>query len=266
MSSRIMITDRKLMDFAHYLADISGDIAKKYFRSDFEEIQKDDASPVTKADREIESKIREEISKNYPNHGIIGEEYPNINLNSDYKWVIDPIDGTISFAIGKPIFGTLIALTYQDKPLLGIINQPINNERWWAIDGQESYFNQKIIKTKNCQNIADAVFCTQSPHFFTGKIKEKIDNIIQKTKYQHQGGAVYCGDCYHFALLAHGFIDIVVEHGLRNFDYMALIPVIKSAGGFITDWEGNDLDILSEGKVVATSSKYLHNLILNYLR
>jgi len=258
--------DQGLIDFSHYLADISGDIARKYFRCDLGEVKKGDNSSVTKADKEIETKIRDEIAKKYPEHGIIGEEFEDTKLDADYKWVIDPIDGTISFAIGKPVFGTLIALTYQDKPILGIINQPINNERWWGIDKELSYFNNQIIKTKDCKSISDAVFCTQSPFFFTGKIKEQIDKITSQTKYQHQGGAVYSGDCYHFALLAHGFVDIIIEHGLNNFDFLALAPIVESAGGIITDWKGKKLDIHSDGTIIATSNKYLHDLTINYLQ
>ena len=161
--------NQELINFAHHLADISGVIAKKYFRSSFDEIKKEDSSPVTQADKQIEIRLRDEISKKYPEHGIIGEEFDNEYTNSEYKWVIDPIDGTISFAIGKPIFGTLIALTYQDQPILGIINQPINNERWWGTINGKSYFNDEIINTKNCQSISEAVFCTQSPFFFKRK-------------------------------------------------------------------------------------------------
>tara|TARA_Y100000389_G_scaffold158294_1_gene159713 strand:- start:34724 stop:35524 length:801 start_codon:yes stop_codon:yes gene_type:complete len=256
---------QEFIDFSHHLADVSGHIAKQYFRSDLEEVKKNDNSPVTKADKEIESKIRDEIIKKYPTHGIIGEEFDDVNKDADYKWVIDPIDGTISFAIGKPIFGTLIALTYQNKPVIGIINQPINNERWWGVTGGLSYFNDKIIKTKICQSISDAVFCTQSPFFFTGKIKEQIDKITSQTKYQHQGGAIYCGDCYHFALLANGYVDIIIEHGLNNFDFLALVPIIESAGGIITDWNGKKLDINSDGRIIATSNKYIYDLIIKYI-
>ena len=252
--------NQELIDFSHHLADISEIIAKKYFRCNLGEVKKDDHSPVTHADREIETIIREEITKKYPNHGIVGEELGDNNIASDYKWVIDPIDGTISFAIGKPIFGTLIALTYKNKPILGIINQPINNERWWGISGKNSYFNDQIIKTRNCKSISEAVFCTQSPFFFTGEIKEKIEKITSQTKYQHQGGAIYSGDCYHFALLAHGFVDIIIEHGLNNFDFLALVTIIEAAGGVITDWNGKKLDINSDGTIIATSNKYLYDL------
>ncbi|MDB2550339.1 inositol monophosphatase family protein [Rickettsiales bacterium] len=258
--------NQNLINFAHELADISGDIAKKYFRTNFDEVQKSDKSPVTQADKQIEMRLRAEIHKKFPDHGIIGEEFANENSDAEYKWIIDPIDGTISFAIGKPIFGTLIALTFQDKPILGIINQPVNNERWWGIENDKAYFNDITIKTKNCQQISDAVFCTQSPFFFEGRIKERIEMITCQTKYQHQGGAIYSGDCYHFALLAHGFVDIIIEHGLNNYDFLALVPIIESAGGVITNWQGEKLNVNSDGRVIATSSQYLHELTINYLQ
>ena len=149
--------DKNISEFANDLADIASEITKKYFRKHFAEENKSNDTPVTIADREIESAIRDAIIKKFPDHGIVGEEYGLINENADYKWVIDPIDGTVSFVIGRPIFGNLIALSYQNKPILGIINQPITNERWIGIVDEESKLNNEIIKTRKCNNIEDAI-------------------------------------------------------------------------------------------------------------
>src|SRR5690606_16789608 len=146
--------------------------------------------------------IREEINSRFSDHGIIGEEFPNVNPEADYQWVIDPIDGTSSFIIGRPIFGTLISLAYKNKPLLGLINQPITGERWVGVAGEYSKLNGQEIKTRNCQNISEAILSTTSPNYFKGKELQIFHNITSKTKYQHQGGMICGGDCYSYGLLA----------------------------------------------------------------
>jgi inositol-phosphate phosphatase/L-galactose 1-phosphate phosphatase/histidinol-phosphatase len=158
--------NQEIINFANHLADIASEISKKYYRMENGEIAKDDDSPVTKADREIEERIRQEIFKNYPTHGIIGEEYGNHQENAEYVWIIDPIDGTSSFIVGRPIFGNLISLVVRGKVLLGIINQPINSERWLGIEGSGSWFNGSKIQTRNCQKISEAVLSSSSPFFF----------------------------------------------------------------------------------------------------
>lgn len=255
--------EKNIIDFANELADLSAKIAIKYFRQDNGEIEKNDQSPVTKADREIEEKLREQITKKFPQHGIIGEEYENINQNSDFQWIIDPIDGTSSFIIGRPTFGTLIALSYKKKPILGIVNQPITKERWLGIDDDSknsgAWFNNKKIKTRNCQKISDAIISTTSPFFFDKNDKINFDILCKKAKYQKYGGVIYGGDCYSYALLASGFVDIIVEPDLQIYDYAALIPIIKMAGGKIGDYEkGAIKDLNSNVKLLACASEKLY--------
>jgi len=259
-----MIT-QEIKDFAHYLADLSAEITKKYFRLPNEEMAKEDDSPVTKADREIEEFIRKEIIKKFPTHGIIGEEFGNYNETSDYKWILDPIDGTSSFIIGRPIFGTLIALTYKNKPILGIMNQGITSERWCGILEEGSWFNNKKISTRNCNHISDAVLCSSSPFYFQDGDEKILKNLAALTKYQKIGGIIYGGDCYSYASLASGFVDIVIDPGLKVYDYAALIPIIENAGGIVTDWQGNDLELRSNIKLVASANKKLHQEVLEIL-
>ena len=257
--------DKKLIDFANYLADLSQPIAKKYFRLDNGEIAKDDDSPVTKADREIEKIIRAEIEKHFPEHGIIGEEYGNKNETADYVWILDPIDGTSSFIIGRPLFGTLIALTYKGKSVLGIMNQPITSERWMGIEGEGSWFNGKKIQTRNCTEISSAVMCASSSHYFENGDEKILKDLSAITKYQRLGGIIYGGDCYSYASLASGFVDIVIDPGLKVYDYAALIPIIEMAGGVVSDWSGNDLELKSNVKLVASGTKELHEKVLKIL-
>ena len=254
--------NQELIDFANHLADLSCNISKRYFRTKNHEKDKIDTTPVTLADKEIEWIIRQEITKKYPDHGIIGEEYEDINLEADFKWVIDPIDGTSSFIIGKPIFGTLISLTYKNIPVLGVINQPINNERWFGAKGRGASFNNKNIITRKSDSISNSVLCSTSPVYFKGLDLEFFNKISSQTKYQKNGGVFYGGDCYLFGLLALGYVDIVIETGLKNYDFCALVPVVQEAGGIITDWSGNQLDINSNGQILACGDKDVHAEIL----
>lgn len=252
---------------ANKLADVAADIAKQYFRSkDSQELVKDDLSPVTIADTEIEKEIRNIISQKFPEHGIVGEELDNIEGNSPYKWFIDPIDGTSSFIQGKPLFTTIIGLSYEDKPIYGLINQPISNERWQGGIAYQAKFNGENIQSRKKDELDDAVFVTTSQYLFSNDEQVKIDSLRAKTKYQKYGGVFLGGDAYNYALLASGFIDIIVESGLKTYDFMGLAPIIRSAGGEITDWDGNELDANSDGRVIATGSKKLHKEVLEILK
>lgn len=261
--------NQELINFANHLTDLSEEIIKKYFRKNFGEQNKDNNTPVTMADKEVEEIIRKKIIEKFPNHGIVGEEFGNFNNSADYQWVIDPIDGTISFIIGKPIFGTLIALTYKNQALLGIINQPITGERWIGIVGEGTFFNGKKISTRKCSDLSSAVLCSTSPAYFKGKNLGIIMNIASKTKYQNQNGIIYGGDCYLYGLLALGMIDIIIEHGLNIYDFMALVPVVESSGGIITDWQGRKLELSPKtgfkGDVIACGDKNIHQQLINQI-
>ncbi|MBL6664703.1 MAG: histidinol-phosphatase [Rickettsiales bacterium] len=261
-----MTVNQELIDFAHYLADLSSKVAQKYFRSqNTGEVTKEDDSPVTKADRGIEELIRQEINKKYPDHGIIGEEFANTNIDADYIWILDPIDGTSSFIIGRPLFGTLIALTYKGQSILGIVNQPITNERWLGIKDQGAFFQGQKINTRNCQNISNSVMCASSSFYFKDEDEIMFKELCKLTKYQKIGGVVYGGDCYSYASLASGFIDIVIDPGLQVYDYAALQPIITEAGGVMTDFQGNDLNLQSNVKLVACANKELHQEVIAHI-
>ena len=261
------IINNELISFVNLLSDKSGNIIKKYFRqSNFDEKNKEDDSPVTIADMQAELIIRELIKEKFPNHGIIGEEFDSWQENADFKWVIDPIDGTTSFIIGRPIFGTLIALLYKNKPILGVINQPITQERWIGIDNIGSFFNgKKIENLSKVKNLSEAILCATSPYFFSENSNDLkfFESLKNKTKYQNHGGAIYGGDCYLFGLVALKYVDIVLERGLKKCDFMALPPIINNAGGKITDWQGNDINFNSDGRVLACSNADIHQQILN---
>lgn len=238
--------------FAERLADAAGEAIRPLFRGSFSQENKDDRSPVTQADREAESAMRMLIELERKDDGIIGEEYGTRNEHAGRQWVLDPIDGTISFIAGRPIFGTLIALLQDGWPVLGIIDQPISGERWVGRIGGPTLFHGKPVRTRACRALSDGVLATSSPHYFSN---DEADAYMALAKHvsgeAKQGKIVYGGDCYNYGLLASGHIDFVVEAGLKLFDYAALVPVVEGAGGSVTDWQGNPLDAHSDGSILA---------------
>ncbi|MGI8943759.1 MAG: histidinol-phosphatase [Qipengyuania sp.] len=237
---------------AHRLADAAGEAIRPLFRGEWASERKSDQSPVTEADRAAEAAIRSILEAERPGDGILGEEYGISNEGAGRRWVLDPIDGTISFMAGRPIFGTLIALLQDGWPVLGIIDQPIAKERWAARLGEPTTFNGKPVRARSCRSLEDAVLATSSPHYFTADQAEPYMRLAAAVGGNaRQGTIVYGGDCYNYCLLAGGHIDIVCEAGLAVYDYAALVPVVEGAGGTVSDWQGNPLDAQSDGTVLA---------------
>jgi inositol-phosphate phosphatase/L-galactose 1-phosphate phosphatase/histidinol-phosphatase len=164
--------------------------------------------------------------------------------------VLDPLDGTRSFITGRPLFGTLIALTRGGKPILGVIDMPILSDLFLGVAGQPSTLNGEVIKSRACASLADAYFSTISPVWFQGKHLAPYERLRDGAK-----SVTFGGDCYQYGMVAAGFIDLVVERGLGIYDYLALVPVIEGAGGFITDWQGGALTMKSEGAVIAAGDR-----------
>ncbi|KAJ0252453.1 Bifunctional phosphatase IMPL2 [Hirschfeldia incana] len=232
------------------VADASGEVIRKYFRKKFEIVDKDDMSPVTIADQMAEEAMVSIIFHHFPSHAIYGEEkgWRCKDDSADFVWVLDPIDGTKSFITGKPVFGTLIALLYKGKPILGIIDQPILKERWIGMSGRRTKLNGEDISTRSCPILSHAYLYTTSPHLFTEEAEKAFARVRDKVKMP-----LYGCDCYAYALLASGFADLVIESGLKPYDFLALVPVIEGAGGTITDWSGNPLMWKASSSAVASS-------------
>ena len=237
----------EFVDLAHTLADASGRVIREYFRQPVPVDYKSDDSPVTVADREAEQVIRQVLSRRRPHDGVIGEELGRDRPDAEFVWVIDPIDGTKSFVSGRPIFGTLIAVLNSDTPILGVIDQPVTGERWIGGRGFVSSLNGETAHTRGCDELGAAILATTSPHLFDRDRIERFRNVERKTKH-----AVYGGDCYNYGLLASGFVDIVVEAGLKLHDFCALAPVIEAAGGCMSDWQGRPVTAVCDGDVVAS--------------
>ena len=250
----------EFVKFANLLADESSIIANSYFRTKIKIDDKEDESPVTIADKNTELKLRELITKNYPEHGILGEEYGRKNIDSEFVWVIDPIDGTRSFIAGHKDFGTLISLLHKNKPIIGIINCPAHNERWVGIKNQQTKLNNKIVKTSSIKKIEEAYLFTSGIYFDEPILKKGYVKIRDKSRYFRLGG-----DCYMYGMLASGLIDIVIEDTLKAHDYMALVNVIEGAGGVISDKFGNEITTDSQGSVVASANKELHSKLISLI-
>ena len=214
---------------ANRLADAAGEAIRPLFRSNWVHEAKADASPVTEADRAAEAAMRR-------------------LLDASRQWVLDPIDGTVSFMAGRPIFGTLIALLQDGWPILGIIDQPIAGERWVGALGQPTLFNGAPARARACRNLADAVLATTGPQYFSDHDGEHFMALAAKTSHKRM---VFGGDCYNYGLLASGHIDLVVEAGLKLHDFAALAPIVEGAGGTMCDWNGDPLCADSAGHVIA---------------
>ena len=233
---------------AHALADAAGAAIRPFFRAPFDIEAKDDASPVTDADRAAELAMREILNKARAADGIIGEEYGSERADASRVWVLDPIDGTTSFMAGRPTFGTLIALLVDGWPVLGVINQPISGERWIGAAGEPTLFNGEPCHTRHVRALSQMTLATTGPQYFSDHQGEHFMGLAAKTAHQRM---IFGGDCYSYGLLSSGHVDLVVEAGLKLHDYAALVPVVEGAGGMMCDWNGEPLDADAAGDVIA---------------
>jgi inositol-phosphate phosphatase / L-galactose 1-phosphate phosphatase / histidinol-phosphatase len=231
---------------ANRLADAAADAIRPYFRAHYETDYKSDASPVTQADRAAEAAIRAILEKERPTDGIIGEEYGAIREEAERVWILDPIDGTRSFIAGRPIFGSLIGLTQAGWPVLGIIDQPIAKERWAGMAGRGTTYNGAPVRARACRQLSDAILASTAPQLFPGCTGEHFSLLARDCR-----DTIWGGDCYNYALIASGHVDIVVEAGLKLHDIAALVPVVEGAGGRMCDWQGDPLTHDSDGQVIA---------------
>ena len=238
---------------AQRAADEARKVTKKWFRSGMDVASKEDRTPVTIADREAEEAIRNTILDHYPDHGFFGEETGTVAGESEWQWVIDPIDGTKCFATGMPTFGTLISLLYRGKPVLGLIDHAILDERWIGMAGEITTHNGRHCRSRETATVAEATVYTTTTDMFDAVSGPQAEKLTTRCKFR-----VFGGDCYGYGLVALGFNDMVCEADLKPYDYCALIPVIEGAGGVITDWQGKALDMDSSGQVLASCCETLH--------
>lgn len=250
----------EFLAFAHHLADASEPIIKRYFRSSQYELHyKSDASPVTLADKEVESTLRALIQTQYPQHGIIGEEHGNHQPYAEYQWIIDPIDGTRAFSCGRLDFGTLIGLQHHHSIMLGILNQPICKERF--VGCHTAMLNDKTIASNEKATLHTARFATTSAELFNNE-----QHLIMRHVATSCGLLQYGGDCYNYGLLAAGHIDIIMEAGLNIYDIAPLLPLLHHAGAIVTDWKGQNISLANQDiSVLVCANKALHKEVLAHI-
>ena len=248
---------QEFVDFSKALASASGDIITSYFRSDFAVETKSDESPVTIADKQAEEIMREMIMKEYPAHGIIGEEFGKYNEDAEYQWVLDPIDGTKSFVSGTFLFGTLIGLMKDGQPIVGTIHHPLTSHLLIGT-GDETRLNGELVKVRDTRALRDAVML-YSDFIHVGQYQNGIafQQLMGRTKYNRTWG-----DCHGYFLLATGYADIMLDPIMHLWDIVALIPVVEGAGGKITSWNGGPP--LSGNGIIATNGP-LHSQVLRVL-
>ena len=231
---------------AHTLADAAGAAIRPWFRRPFLVETKEDFSPVTIADREAEAAIRALLARHRPADGVIGEEYGEDRPDAARVWVLDPIDGTRAFVAGRPLFGTLVALLEDGVPVLGVIDQCIAGDRWVGGTGHPTTLNGRPAHVRACAALSGAHLATTSPWLFAGGDSARFEAVRLAARDTLLGG-----DCHNYGLLAAGHLDLVVESGLKIYDWAALVPVVTGAGGVMTDWDGAPLRRGSDGRVVA---------------
>ncbi|MDR0901566.1 MAG: histidinol-phosphatase [Opitutaceae bacterium] len=233
------MTQPDLAPFRSFIIELarrSGEFIRPHFASaDLAVEIKSDDSPVTAADRGAEELMRAMIAKKFPAHGIVGEEFGDENAGAEWVWVLDPIDGTKAFVTGVPLWGTLIALKHNGRPVLGAIHQPVLGQLMIG-DGAATTLNDRPARVREIAGIKDATLLTSDP--------------LNPAK--HQDGAAYdalaararlvrtWGDCYGYLLLAGGWADVMLDPVMNPWDIQALIPIVRGAGGVITDWQGRD--------------------------
>ena len=240
------------IDLAHHLADAAGAAIRPYFRRDHAVEIKADHSPVTFADRAVETAMRRLLDAERSGDGIVGEEFGTKEGVTGRQWILDPIDGTRSFTVGRAIFGTLIALVEDGWPVLGVIDQCVQRERWVGVAGRPTTFNGAPVRTRSCAALEGAILATTSPHLFgEGDVPHYLALMAAASGGHARQGPVYGGDCYNYGLLASGHLDIVCESGLQLYDFAALAPIVEGAGGRMCDWNGDPMTSASEGHVLA---------------
>ncbi|MGY6708826.1 MAG: histidinol-phosphatase [Rhizobiaceae bacterium] len=217
--------------------------------------------PVTEADQAAERAIRDLIGTAFPEHGIVGEEFGSVGADRRHVWVIDPIDGTRAFISGLPLWGTLIGLMEDGRAIAGMMSQPFTGELFHASAGKgerEDPHGKAALRARPTALLGDALMCTTTPVLFQGAKRQAYDRVESAVRL-----ARYGTDCYGYAMLAAGQVDLVVESGLQPYDIVALVPLIEAAGGVVTTWTGDRPE--GGGDIVAAATPQLHAATLELL-
>ncbi|MEJ2623517.1 MAG: histidinol-phosphatase [Pseudolabrys sp.] len=256
-----------VIDFASFvdeLASVSGHTILPFFRTALavENKKAGGFDPVTAADRAAEQAMRALISRTFPDHGILGEEYGAERTDAEYVWVLDPIDGTKSFISGMPAWGTLIGLMRFGEPVFGIMHQPFIGERFTGDGGAARYrgpAGDRDLRVRACKSLSDALLYTTSPLLMNEADRATFRTVENAAKLSRYGG-----DCYAYCMLAAGQIDLIIETEINPYDIVALIPIVTGAGGIITTWENEPAQ--AGGRIVVAGDERVHRQALEMLQ
>jgi myo-inositol-1(or 4)-monophosphatase len=256
----------ELVEFALDVMAKAGDISLRHFRTQLDvtnKAKKRAYDPVTRADREVETYIRERIRERFPEHAIIGEEFGEERRGSKLSWLIDPIDGTRGFLCGTPMWGILLGLMEGERCVAGFVRQPFVGETYAACNGtgwvDERDGARIRLGTRATRSVEEAILCSTHPNMFRTDRERAVFAAVESSCLFSRYGT----DCYGYCLLARGFIDLVVEADLEAYDVVPLIPIVEAAGGVVTDWQGNPA--IRGGAVVAAANPELHEAALEVI-
>lgn len=250
----------RMTRFAERLADESRAILREAAGQTPDVTIKADDSYVTETDKRVETRLREIIDAEHPEHGVLGEEHGARDLDAEYVWVLDPIDGTAPFIAGIPVYGTLIGLARNGRPWLGVIDHPATSDRWVGLSGEWATFNGQPVRTRACADFKPALMTCSNADFFAPDQRAAFDTLRSRVRYTQYGGS-----CYAYGVLASGRTDLAVDGGLDPFDIFAPAAVIEGAGGVITDWSGQRFTLDWHGLVLAAGDHDLHRQALALL-
>jgi myo-inositol-1(or 4)-monophosphatase len=249
--------------FVDHLAGASGETILPFFRTALTVDNKKTGGfdPVTAADRAAEQAMRALIRQNFPDHGVVGEEYGAEHTDAEYVWVLDPIDGTKSFITGMVAWGTLIGLMRFGEPVFGMMNQPFTGEKFSGDGGAARYrgpAGSRDLHVRACASLEGAILSTTSPLLMNDSDRAAFGRVENKVKLSRYGG-----DCYAYCMLAAGLIDLIIETEIKPYDIVPLIPVIAGAGGIVTTWENGPAQ--GGGRTVAAGDPRVHAAALEML-
>jgi myo-inositol-1(or 4)-monophosphatase len=255
------------IDFAAFvdrLAAVSGEAILPFFRTTLSVENKSRGAnfdPVTEADRAAETAMRTLIRRNFPDHGIVGEEFGSERTEAEYVWVLDPIDGTKSFISGMPAWGTLIALTRAGDAVYGMMHQPFIRERFTGDGGSARYrgpAGERALRVRRCADLSDAILTTTSPRLMNDDDRGRFGRVEETVRLSRYGG-----DCYAYCMLAAGHVDLVIETELKPYDILPLMPIIAGAGGIVTAWDGGPAK--AGGRIIAAGDARVHTAAMKLL-
>lgn len=251
---------QNLLQAAIAITETAAAIPRAAFRAPLDVFSKSDESPVTQADRDTETAIRDQLAKRFPDDGIYGEEHGVTGQDRARIWVVDPIDGTKSFVSGVPLFGMLMALVQDNRTRLGVVRFPALGQVYAGAPGLGATRDGAPIHVSGCTQLAEATLYINEGDKIFAAAPETFARLTRAGRLRRMGY-----DCHPHALLAEGLVDVVVDYDLKPYDYLPVLGLIEAAGGVMTDWQGKALDFNSDGRVVSAATPELHREVLALL-